>query len=96
MTRRNLAHLFVAGAVLAVGTLVGVTIGISAHAATETPRAHPVGVHLPPCDDDAPGKPITGPCWLIDDDGPGRQTRISVWPYPYAPQPWYVLDGSQP
>lgn len=50
----------------------------------------PIGVHLPPCDDDAPGKPVTGPCWLSDDG------RVAVWPYPYAPQPWYVLDGSQP
>ena len=50
--------------------------------------------HLPPCDSDVPGLPVTGVCWLVDDDGPEGQTRISVWPWPYAPAPLYVLEGS--
>jgi hypothetical protein len=44
---------------------------------------------IPPCDDDAPGRPITGPCWLVDDD------MTAVWPYPYAPTPLAVLRDSQ-
>lgn len=47
-----------------------------------------VRVDLPSCDDDAPGRPITGTCWLWDDD------QVAVWPYPYAPQPLYVLTGA--
>ena len=47
---------------------------------------------LPACDDDAPGHPVTGPCWLID-DGPGG-TLVRVFAYPYAPEPLYVLTGS--
>ena len=49
-------------------------------------------VTLPACDDDAPGHPVTGPCWLID-DGPGG-TLVRVFAYPYAPEPLYVLAGS--
>jgi len=49
-------------------------------------------VTLPACDDDAPGHPVTGPCWLID-DGPGG-TLVRVFAYPYAPEPLYVLTGS--
>jgi hypothetical protein len=49
-------------------------------------------VTLPACDDDAPGRPVTGPCWLID-DGPGG-TLVRVFAYPYAPEPLYVLAGS--
>jgi hypothetical protein len=52
---------------------------------------HPQGppVHLPPCDDSAPGREVTGTCWLADDDG------VSVWPTPYATVPLYVLEPSQ-
>ena len=46
-------------------------------------------VHVPPCDDDAPGKPITGTCWLADDGG------VAVWPRPYAPAPIYILAGAK-
>ena len=55
--------------------------------AHETPSAV-VRVDLPSCDDDAPGRPITGTCWLADDD------QVAVWPYPYAPEPIYVLTGA--
>lgn len=44
---------------------------------------------LRPCDEDRPGHPVTGPCWLADDG------TLAVWPYPYAPAPLYVLQGSQ-
>lgn len=47
-------------------------------------------VDLPACDDDAPGRPVTGPCWLLDDG------QLAVWPYPYAPAPIYRLEGWQP
>lgn len=46
-------------------------------------------LHLPPCDDDAPGRPVVGTCWLADDDG------VAVWPHPYAPTPLAVLEPSQ-
>lgn len=49
-----------------------------------------VTVTLPPCDDDHPGAPVTGPCWLADNG------TVAVWPYPYAPHPLYVLTGSTP
>jgi len=53
-------------------------------------------LRLPPCDDDAPGKPIIGTCWLLDDDGPNGERRVSVWRHPYDPAgPWLVLEGSQ-
>lgn len=59
----------------------------------EPPQPPTLG-SIPACDDDAPGRPVTGPCWLLDDDGPDGQRRISVWPYPYAPTPLAVLAGS--
>ena len=68
-------------------------VGLSRADATPAPAVtvtvQPTLGSLPPCDDDAPGRPITGPCWLLDDD------MTAVWPYPYAPTPLAVLRGSQ-
>ena len=65
------------------------------HASRWNPQPDPpaVTVYLPPCDDDAPGHPVTGTCWLLD-DGPGG-VLVRVFPYPYAPVPLYVLRESQ-
>jgi hypothetical protein len=46
-------------------------------------------LYLPPCDDDAPGRPIQGTCWLLDDGG------IAIWPAPYQGDPIVVLMPSQ-
>lgn len=46
-------------------------------------------LRLPPCDDDAPGHPVTGMCWLADDG------TVSIWPRPYADQPLEILEPSQ-
>lgn len=48
-----------------------------------------VSATLPPCDDDTPEHPVTGPCWLSDSG------TLAVWPYPYASEPLLVLDGSK-
>lgn len=53
-------------------------------APTVTVTSHDVKI-LPPCDDDAPAHPVTGPCWQWDEG------TLAVWPYPYAPAPLYVL-----
>lgn len=83
------------GVLLGVGVLLVVVPSWLARASTPAPAPTvtvtvvPTLGAIPPCDDDAPGRPITGPCWLVDDD------MTAVWPYPYAPTPVAVLRGSQ-
>lgn len=52
---------------------------------------HPVTppIALVPCDQDTPGQPVTGPCWLSDSG------TLAIWPHPYATTPLYRLEGSQ-
>lgn len=51
---------------------------------------HPVTptVTLPACDDNRPGQPVAGPCWLAD----GNQ--VAVYPRPHG-TPLYILAGAK-
>lgn len=86
---RGLVALLV-GSVTFVGLSGALLLG---HALHQTPGQAPPVVtvvqHLRPCDDDAPGDPVTGACWLSDDGG------VAIWPYPYAPEPLMILDPSE-
>jgi hypothetical protein len=81
--------------ILAVLAIVAVTMWALIHQTErETLQQRPAitwpsGQHLPPCDDGAPGAPVTGPCWLTDDGG------TAIWPYPYASEPVAILEPSQ-
>jgi hypothetical protein len=87
MMRPSIA--IVTGAVLGAAVAVILAVGFRPADPAPVPAPVPVMVQLPPCDDDAPGRPVTGPCWLSDED------RVWIYPYPYASAPMYVLNGSQ-
>jgi hypothetical protein len=78
---------------ITVSLVTGVAFGPRDQAPPQVPPAATVPAHLPPCDSDVPGLPVTGQCWLWDDDDQGV-TRIRIFPYPYAPTPLYVLEGT--
>lgn len=86
------------GVLLGVGVLLVIAPTWLAHREASLPPAPPAVTvttmptlgTLPACDDDAPGRPVTGPCWLMDDGG------MAVWPYPYAPTPVAVMGGWTP
>lgn len=72
------------------GAVAGASVAVGVMTYRDAVRQAPaVSATLPPCDDSSPGHPVTGPCWLTDDGG------TAVWPYPYAPQPLYVLEASR-
>lgn len=79
-------------AVLSVSLVAGPLVAGPLVARHRDPVPAATTATLPACDDDFPGHPVTGPCWLID-DGPGG-TLVRVFAYPYAPEPLYVLAGS--
>lgn len=82
----------IAMAIFSVSLVAGPVLTRHTSPAPAIPAPAVTTATLPACDDDAPGDPVTGPCWLLDDGPGGRLVR--VFPYPYAPQPLYVLAGS--